>query len=129
MDIQSLITTPVQNWIAAHPVVAWIVEHPIWTIGLIVLGIFLFWGLLKAIASLSEKIWLALLAAPLKLGRWLFQLGFSLFRISSSTPTADPPPQTDNQTQLIALLNKLEALKQEQDEIVKEIKAILAIEN
>ncbi|MGA7932591.1 MAG: hypothetical protein WCA35_03340 [Kovacikia sp.] len=125
MDVQSFFTTPIQKWIDAHPVVGWILEHPLWTLGLVVLGIFLFWGLLKAIAGLSEKIWLFLLSAPLKLGRWLFQLGLNLFRIDI-VRAATPQTQPDHQTQLIGLLRKLEALKQEQDEILKEIKAILA---
>jgi hypothetical protein len=128
MDFQSFITTPVQNWIDAHPVVAWTLEHPIWTIGLIVVAIFLFWGLLKAIASLSERIWILLLAAPLRLGRWLFQLGFSLFRLAPPQAIT-AQNQSDERSQLINLLSKLETLKQEQDEIVKEIKAILAIEH
>ncbi len=119
MDFQSLIKTPVQNWVDGHPVVAWILEHPIWTIGLVVLGIFLFWGLLKAIAHLSERVWLSLLSFPLRFAQWVFQFGFQLFKFSNSQKEEPQQQEPEKQEQLMDLLSRLEAVKKEQDEIME----------
>ncbi|NJR50856.1 MAG: hypothetical protein HC780_16090 [Leptolyngbyaceae cyanobacterium CSU_1_3] len=75
--------------------------------------LFLAWGLIRAIAYLSEQMWIFILQLPIKL----------FTRKSGFTVT-----YSDRKKQLINNLNRLEALRQEQDKLLQEVKAILASE-
>jgi hypothetical protein len=112
-NVQDFITVAAQNWAAAHPLLAWFLTHPLWTVGIICLMLFLGWGLIRAIAYLSEQMWIFILQLPIKL----------FTRKSGFTVTYG-----DRKKQLISNLNRLEALRQEQDKLLQEVKAILASE-
>lgn len=68
---QHAIADSIQAWLADHPVVHWLVNHPIWGLILTVTSIFLFWGLLQAVADLTRQFWQMLIRLPLILGQWL----------------------------------------------------------
>jgi hypothetical protein len=53
-SIQNAIAAMVQDWLTDHPLLAWGVTHPIWAMTLLLLFIFLAWGLLGAIANLQK---------------------------------------------------------------------------
>lgn len=124
--IQDTIVTSVQQFIHQHPNLAWIMTHPFWLVGLVLLALFLFWGLLQAITRLTERLWLAILQAPLKLTQWFLGLLSRMFWRKSATPST-PTKSADPQQRLAAIVDRLEALRQEQEALMREMKEILAI--
>lgn len=117
-----------QAWIATHPVIAWIVIHPLWAIALFFLVLLLSWGLLGAIARLIQQAWLLILQAPLKIFLWLFNNLFKAF--SMRAPKAEEPTILEQREQrLLETLNRLEALQQEQEELMQEVKTILMLKS
>lgn len=92
--------------------VTMVVNHPIRTIVIVVLGIVL----LQIIADVIKRLVKASLAfalkLPLVLSQWMWQ--------KITTPPAKQAKTLDQ------LLDQLEALRQEQDQVVSEMKALLA---
>ncbi len=125
--MSDLLTNSTQTWLESHPTLNWILVHPLWSVGLALLLVFLFWGLLKAIAQFIEKLWLQILLAPFKLGQQMVKLVTPTFKHA-----ADPKPtylETDTgHDRLVEILLRLEALKQEQDTLLQEVKTILSLE-
>ncbi|GAB4378872.1 MAG: hypothetical protein Kow00121_31660 [Elainellaceae cyanobacterium] len=125
------IISPLRDWLVSHPVWYWLFGHPLWLLGLVVLVLFLFAGLMGAIARLTEAVWLAVLQAPVRLLQWIFMGTLQLlklpFSLQNSTVKAEAPPvQSSNQQErLTTLLSRLEALRQEQDELMKEVQALV----
>jgi hypothetical protein len=149
-SIRNAIATMVQDWLNEHPVLEWCVAHPIWAIALLFLLIFSAWGLLGAIAQLVKTLWIELLRAPLKLGRWLGVRLLNLFRhsidetsqtsdaqtlqlqdIQSLRSTLNDPNSDDRQNQndqparLREVVARLEQLQAEQAQLLQEVRAIL----
>lgn len=124
------IITPLQNWLMEHPFWNWLFVHPLWLLGLIVLVLFLFAGLMGAIARLTEALWIAILQAPLKLAQWLFIGVIKLFRLPFAPKVTALTISSPNQHERLAMiLDRLEALRQEQDELIQEVRSILALQN
>lgn len=119
------LTQPVQTWLTEHPLLAWAIDRPLLALGGLVLFVLLFSGLLKAIARSAEQIWYSLLQAPLRLGTWLLSLLPRLFRRSAPAKIV-AIDSNRQQERLHDLVAKLEAMRREQDELLKEIKTILA---
>jgi hypothetical protein len=113
----------VQAWMATHPVAAWLMNHPLWTIALFFISLLLCWGLLGAIARLIQQVWLLILQAPLKLLRWLFGSLFKALPMPMLKPEASPEKQ--RQQHLIETIDRLEALQQEQEVLLQEVKTML----
>ncbi|KAM3091926.1 hypothetical protein ACKFKG_24655 [Phormidesmis sp. 146-35] len=120
-NLQNSIGLSIQNWLEAHPITAWMVAHPLWVLGLVVLAFFLFWGLLNLIARLTERLWLIVLQAPIKLIYWLGTLILKPFSIRSLKGRK----QTSKE-QLKDAIEQLEELKSEQEKVLKKIKSLLA---
>lgn len=118
----------VQAWLATHPVIAWIMSHPLWAIALFFIALLLSWGLLGAIARLVQQAWLLILQAPLKLLRWLFDSLFKAFpmRVLKS---GEPTILEQREQRLLETLSRLEALQQEQEELMQEVKTILMLKS
>lgn len=115
-----------QAWMATHPVVAWIMSHPLWAIALFFLALLLSWGLLGAIARLIQQVWFLILQAPLKLLQWLFNNLLKVF--SRRALKAEEPTALEQREQrLLETLNRLEALRHEQEELMQEVKTILML--
>ncbi|MBL1176323.1 hypothetical protein [Pantanalinema sp. GBBB05] len=143
-----------QDWLDAHPTIAWLVQNPLWAIVCLLLAIFLLWKLLAAVAQLAEKILLAILLFPLKLGQWLLAKMTHFFKttvvarfLPSKSPEPEPPPTAnltvamlkptdpvpalkpaiaqDSNQRLTDIVSRLEALRREQDELLQEVKTIL----
>lgn len=124
MNPQNFINNAIQNWLESHPKIDWMVDHPLWTLILGLLTIFLFWGLLNAIARFTEQFWLALLRSPLKLSQWIFRgspkLVAGLFRLK---------PKEDPQKQLKEIVDRLEELRKEEDQLIEQVRKIVASQN
>lgn len=119
--VQTTIADMVNTWMLNHPYTAWFVAHPLITAGLVVVLLIVLRGLLGAIGQLTERIWLAILRLPITLTKWFLVLGTRLF----NRATLPQPEQPSTHQQLSALIDRLEALKQEQDELLQQVKAIL----
>ena len=116
---------PAQDWREVHPFWNWLFLHPLWLLGLVVLFLFLFAGLMGAIARLTESIWLALLQAPVRLVQLLF-IGIAKLVKMPFTPKISATASTNQQERLDMILNRLETLRHEQDELIQEVRSILA---
>ena len=124
-SVQDIVVTSMKEWMAEHPIVAWIMAHPLWSIALIVLTIFFCWGLLGAVAQLTQNAWLALLQAPLKFIQVLSRgIAQSLQRADASS-LPKPKSQQQVQERLPQILSRLEALHQEQETLMREMRAML----
>ena len=125
-QVLNSLTAPLQRWLTAHPAGYWLVSHPLWLVGLILIGLLLLSGLFGAIAQLTQKLWIFVLQAPLLLTRWIFAAIFQLLRaIFRWKGNAEKPVENAQQQRLDEILSRLEVLKQEQDDLMKEVKAIL----
>mgnify|MGYP004468667287 CR=1 FL=1 len=123
---QSLLN-PIRAWLGQYPWLQWLVTHPLWLGITLLLLIFLVSGLIGAIGQLTQRIWIALLRSPFQLLQWLFVGVFRLTRTLLGWK-AEPAklPAENSQTRLQELLDRLDALRQEQDELLQEVKTILA---
>jgi hypothetical protein len=124
-SISQTLLTSVQSWMATHPILAWVMGHPLWAIALFFLALLLCWGLLGALARLVQQAWLFLLQAPLNLMRFLFSGLFKLFRISLPTTKVEEPVEQ----KLLDTLERLEALRREQEILMQEVKTMLLLKN
>lgn len=149
VDIQSAIASSTSNWLQDHPailhlvqILIWATEHPIISL---ILGLFVIaiaWSLIKAIGRLIDNIATTLLQTPLKLLQRAFifvasSLG-SLGNLASNkllhNQTAEQlalqPTSTivikDKHQQIVEISNRLEAIQQEQNELLKALMEILA---
>lgn len=124
------LTAPVQNWLGQYPVFLWLWTHPLWLVLLVLLVLFLLSGLLRAVAGLTEKLWLALLSLPVTLVRWVWRGSlFLLSRPFASKPVMQSSllhSSVDSADRLTEVLDRLEALRQEQDELLREVKLLAA---
>lgn len=94
------LTAPFQDWLSQHPILLWLATNP-------------------------------LLSFPVNLLRWLWQgIVFLLSRPFAPKPVVGAsfvnPPMLNSQDRLTEVLNRLEVLRQEQDELLKEVKSLLA---
>ena len=80
--------------------------------------LFLFWGLLNAVARFTERFWMVLLRSPLKLSQWFFRGSIHLLK-----------PKDDPKKQLAQVLARLEELRKEEDQLIEQVKKFLASEN
>ncbi|HEY9640517.1 MAG TPA: hypothetical protein V6C57_08535 [Coleofasciculaceae cyanobacterium] len=121
------ITAPLRDWLNAHPAGYWLVSHPLWSVGLLLISLLLLSGLLGAIAQLTQKLWIGILQAPWTLTRWIFTTVFHLLKSLLRWQGSVEPEPNRHQERLTEILTRLEVLKQEQDELLQEVKAILAV--
>ena len=75
------IVSPLQTWLAAHPLVEWWVVHPVWALGLLAVAIALLVGLFGAIGRLTENVWITAFKALFKLLRWVAIATFILLKV------------------------------------------------
>ncbi len=113
---------------ATHPVIAWTMSHPLWAIGLFFIALLLCWGLLGAIARLVQEAWMLLLQVPLKLLRWLFSGLFKVF-FTRTVKSDEVSVREEREQRLVETLNRLEALQQEQELLMQEVKTILMLKS
>ncbi|MBD2036712.1 hypothetical protein H6F76_17010 [Leptolyngbya sp. FACHB-321] len=125
-SVQDVVATSVKMWMAQHPIVSWVMAHPVWTIALVLLLLFLCWGLLAAIAQFTQQVWLFILQAPLKLTQSLAKGTFQSLKRFEILQPAKSEGQGNVQQRLHEILNHLELLRQEQEVLMKEMHSILS---
>ncbi|MGK7890980.1 MAG: hypothetical protein AB4042_16745 [Leptolyngbyaceae cyanobacterium] len=130
--IQRVVWQPIEQWLLHHPVANWFILHPLVLVLAGFATVLLLAGLLGAIAQLTENLWIRLLRLP-------FQLIWSLVRgtvnvtkvvIGRPTPAlAELPEQQEDvrspQQELNDLLSRLEVVKQEEAELMQQIKSLV----
>ncbi|MGC9528470.1 MAG: hypothetical protein ACP5D7_23305 [Limnospira sp.] len=109
-----------QIWFDSHPLWQWFWHHPFVFLSLVLLGLFLLLGLLQAMADLSKKIVIGLLKLPVK----LLSFGFRL-ATRSRLPSAVDLPFSSPDKRLEKLADRLEVLRDEERQILREISAEL----
>jgi hypothetical protein len=120
---QSLVA-PLQDWINQHPLVAGLVAHPLWLLAAVLLTVFLAAGLLRAVAGLTEQFWLLLLKLPI----WGVQASWrgSILLLRLILPAAKSSASKPASQRLSEVLTRLEALRQEENELMRELKLLLS---
>ena len=117
--IQASINSSLNSWIDKHPQLIWLINHPLQFFGILLLGLFLFSGLLGAISRVTEKFWLFILTYPFKIfsNSWMF--------ISKSLQKDDDSQKTESQKRVIEILSRLESMRQEQTLLSHELEYLL----
>jgi hypothetical protein len=129
----------IQSWLMDHPILGWGLAHPLWALGVAAALLFISGGLLKAIAQLTEQLWMDLLRLPMRVLQWgLAQVlpwrKLHHTTISNST-LIDFREQTLNQErhdslnpddpQLCEIMTRLETIQHEQTLLLQDIKALI----
>lgn len=145
--MQTAINNSVSEWLQAHPVVfrlvqllVWATNHPIWGVVLLFFVFAIAWSLIKAISRLIETAWLALLQAPFKLSQALFGVSAkSLGKFKglavkqTETPvlqnSSSQPIPKNKQQRIAEISHRLEAIQNEQSELLQEVATILDSDN
>jgi hypothetical protein len=117
--IQASINSSLNNWIDKHPLLVWLINHPLQSFGILLLGLFLFSGLLGAISRITEKFWLFVLTYPFKIfsNSWLL--------ILKSLQKDDDNQKTEAQKRVTEILSRLESIRQEQTLLSQELESLL----
>jgi hypothetical protein len=136
--MQSAMGEMTQNWLMAHPILSWGVAHPLWALGVVVALVFMSGGLLRAIAQLTEQLWIDLLQLPMRAIRWGLERLFPWRKPQPSAQNSVPvgfykqtikQDQTGSQSasneQLCEIMVRLEQIQQEQSLLLQDIKALL----
>lgn len=150
--IQTALNSSVSDWLARHPLVfrvvqllLWATNHPIISLVILLFAVAIAWSLIKALGRLIETAGLTLLQAPFKLGQVLIGVGYQSlgnFGVRASkhlsvakntkTPALQNPTSElihkDKQQRLAEISTRLEAIQKEQNELLQEAAAILALE-
>ncbi|HEY9851330.1 MAG TPA: hypothetical protein V6D28_17810 [Leptolyngbyaceae cyanobacterium] len=137
----------IKIWLDAHPALswvtkalAWVITHPILGIIIIVLSIFALQRFIKALGQFLEQVFLLILQTPFKFGQFILGLclkPFARFTANGVTdkspqvnaialnPTAPPPVNEDKKERLTYIFKRLEALRQEETDLLQEVTSIL----
>ena len=141
----------VKVWIDAHPALSWItkallwgINHPIFSLVFVILAIFSLRQFIKGLGSLVEQALLSVVKAPFKLGQFLLGLRANPLGKSNEkdfknkqredkalgfNPSIPGSISHEHRERLSKILMRIEALRQEQNELLQEVAAILALDD
>jgi hypothetical protein len=118
--IEHAVSSYFSQWMGQHPYFAWSIGHPVLSLGLVLIAIFLLWGLIKAIGRGIEQIWLFLLKTPFKLLQPIFRpIWGSIWRRFGHTE--DSPAGGERSERSEQIIDRLHALNQEQQSLLTEL--------
>ena len=139
--MQGAIDKMIQDWLVDHPILGWGMTHPLWALGVVVALLFMSGGLLKAIAHLTEQLWIDLLRLPMRVVQWGLAQFFPWWKPKSdstistqNSASAGLHEQTSKQNHngslnanqpLYEIMVRLEQIQQEQALLLQDIKALL----
>ena len=112
----------ITDWLADHPRIAWIIANPLLALVLGLVILILFWGFIRMIFRLSERLWILIFQAPIK----LFQLIYHYISLSFkqfSIPLYQRQQERDQR--LNDILVRLELLREEQETLLIELKDLV----
>jgi hypothetical protein len=115
-SIEHAVSSYLSQWMGQHPYFAWSIAHPVLSLGLVLIAIFLLWGLIKAIGRGVEQIWLFLLKTPFKLLQPMFRpIWGSIWRRIGHTGDSELSARSEQ------IIDRLHALNQEQQSLLQEL--------
>ncbi|MEG4842290.1 MULTISPECIES: hypothetical protein [unclassified Microcoleus] len=142
--IQNAINGTVKDWIDSHPVVFWLVSHPLISLAMLLLFIFMILGLLQALGSFFAEGWLFILQSPGKIMQGVWSVGSKSVSnfggVAVNSLVSKNPEDKNNsalqlrgvesnslesQERLANILTRLEAIREEQNQLLQEASAIL----
>ncbi|MEG4396608.1 hypothetical protein [Microcoleus sp. BROC3] len=143
--IKSAINGTVKDWIDAHPVVFWLVSHPLISLAMLLIFIFIILGFFQALGSFFAEGWLFILQSPGKFMQGVLSFGSkSVSKVGgvavNSLVSKNPEYKNnsglqqlrgvesnslESQERLANILTRLEAIRQEQNQLLQEASAIL----
>jgi len=150
--IQTAISSTVGDWLSAHPtafrlvqLLLWATNHPILSLIVLLFAMAIAWSLVKALGRLIDTVGWSLLQAPFKLSLVLIGVGakslgkfgglaVNQLAIANNTETpalqdsSSKQIQKDKQQRLAEISVRLEAIRQEQNELLQEVAVILSEE-
>ena len=112
----------IADWLADHPRIAWVIANPLLALVLGIVILVLFWGFIRMIFRLSERLWIFIFQAPIKLFKLIFHyipLSFKQFSI----PLYQRQQERDQR--LNDILARLELLREEQETLLIELKDLV----
>ena len=143
--LQRAIDGMFKNWMDSHPVVFWLVSHPLISLAMLLLFIFIILGFLQALGNFFAKGWLFILQIPLKLMQGVLSLGSKSVSnlggvVVNSLVSKNPKDKNnsalqlrgvesnslESQERIANILIRLEAIRQEQNQLLQEASAILS---
>ncbi|MEG3833123.1 MULTISPECIES: hypothetical protein [unclassified Microcoleus] len=142
--IQSAINGNIKDWIYSHPLVFWLVNHPLVSLAILLLFILSILGFFQALGSLFAKGWLFILQSPVKFMQGVLSFGsksvsnFGGVAVNSLVSKnleynnnsalqvrGVESNSLESQERLANILTRLEAIRQEQNQLLQEASAIL----
>ncbi|MFN6571113.1 hypothetical protein [Dendronalium sp. ChiSLP03b] len=152
--VQTAIASSVNDWLVQHPallrlvqILGWAANHPIISLVILLVILALLWSIIKAIVRLIETASWSILQVPLKLIQAFLQVSvlslikvgrFSVQQITGAKINDNVPDllpanyQTiyqDKQQRLLEISQRLEAIQQEQQELLQEAADLIASDN
>jgi len=122
--IQASVNSTLNGLINNNPQLFWLINHPLQALGISLLGLVLFSGLIGAISNLTEKFWLLIITYPFKLISNSFGLISNSFQKDNQLQK-NISIETENQKSIAAVLSRLEANRQEQNLLLQELESLL----
>jgi len=122
--IQASVNSTLNGLINNNPQLFWLINHPLQALGISLLGLVLFSGLIGAISNLTEKFWLLIITYPFKLISNSFGLISNSFQKDNKLQK-NISIETENQKSIAAVLSRLEANRQEQNLLLQELESLL----
>lgn len=138
----------INAWINAHPTLSgatqsliWGINHPIFSLIFFFLALFLIWQLFKVMGSWFEQAVVALLKAPFQFIGFLLTLSFNFLRrlsrnnaklqqteaiVTTSNLANSTLTNQEHQKRVAKILTRIEVLRQEQNDLLQELKTLLA---
>ncbi|MEK0179849.1 hypothetical protein [Microcoleus anatoxicus] len=141
--IKNAIYTTVKDWMDSHPVILWLVSHPLIGLAMLLLFILIILGLFQALGSFFAEGWLSILQFPGKFIQGVFSVGSksvsNLGGVAVNSFSRNPglhnnsalqlsgveSNSLESQERLANILTRLEAIRQEQNQLLQEVSAIL----
>lgn len=142
--IKSAIDATVKDWIDSNPLIFWLVSHPLIGLVMVLLFIFIVLGFFQALGSFFAEGWLSILQIPGKFMQGVLSVGsksvsnlggVAVNSLVSTTPGENnysalqlrgvESNSLESQERLANILTRLEAIRQEQNQLLQEASAIL----
>ncbi|MEG4225872.1 hypothetical protein QUA35_24225 [Microcoleus sp. N9_B2] len=142
--LQSAIHATVTDWIDSNPVIFWLVNHPLISLAVILLFVFIILGFFQALSRFFAGGWLFLLQSPVKFMQRVLSVGYkSVSKVGGVAVNSLVSKNSEDknnsglqlrgvesnswesQERLANILTRLEAIRQEQNQLLQEASAIL----
>ncbi len=115
------------DWMLQHQTLAWFLNHPLYSILILVLSVVLIWGLIQALSGLIVKAWTSVLLSPFKLIKPFLRIGSkSAVTAMNNGFVSMKLDSTDPKEQFNYILNRLNEIKQEENNLLQQLEKIVA---